>query len=174
MGLRLLIEGFWCEVDTAGPGDSFRLRVHPDLGEVGRVIQRLQDARPSLGREVDITGCGVAEQQPEHVVGDHGNAHHDRQVVLTHTTILRQRLDSDQRLVPPGPLPVRGGAARSPVCSASETARPVLVSGLSLTEPMRACSHRRHPRRAHLLAADGAWSTLPGPGSDPATVIIDG
>ena len=38
MGLRLLIEGFRCEVDTAGPSDSSRLRVHPDLGEKDRVV----------------------------------------------------------------------------------------------------------------------------------------
>jgi hypothetical protein len=83
MGLCLLIERLWGQVDTAGPDDGPRLRIDPDLGEVGRVIQRLQDARPSLSREVNITGCGVAEQQPEHVICDHRCPPRTRSPVMT-------------------------------------------------------------------------------------------
>jgi hypothetical protein len=49
----------------------------------------------------------VPEQQTEHVVTDHGYAYDNRQVVLTHDSMLRQRLDAVQGLVPPGSLPVR-------------------------------------------------------------------
>src|SRR5260370_24080643 len=85
MGPCLLVERLRRQVDTAWPNDGPRLRIDPDLSEVGRVIQRLQDTGPSLGREVDITGCGVAEEQPEHLVAYHGNTYHNRQVVFTHT-----------------------------------------------------------------------------------------
>ena len=41
------------------------------------------------------------------MVTDHGRAYHDRQVVLTHASMLRQWLDTVQWLVPTGPFPVR-------------------------------------------------------------------
>jgi hypothetical protein len=41
------------------------------------------------------------------VVTDHSRTHHDRQVVLAHDPMLRQRLDAVQWLVPASPFPVR-------------------------------------------------------------------
>jgi len=42
-----------------------------------RVIQRREDARPLFGREVDIPGRAVADQEAEHLVTDHGHARDD-------------------------------------------------------------------------------------------------
>jgi ADP-glucose pyrophosphorylase len=56
MGLCLLIERRWGQVDTTGPDNNPRLRIDADLGEVSRVIQWLQDVRPSLSNGVIVSG----------------------------------------------------------------------------------------------------------------------
>lgn len=38
--------------------------INRDFGEVGRVVQRRQEARPPFSREVDIPYRAVAEQHP--------------------------------------------------------------------------------------------------------------
>jgi hypothetical protein len=106
VGLRLLIERLGGQVDPVRPHDGSCFLIHRNFGEVAGVIQRREDARPLFGREVDIPGRAVAEQQAEHVVTDHGHPRDDWQVVLAHTLMLCQRLDGEQLLIPPGPFPV--------------------------------------------------------------------
>src|SRR5258708_3781528 len=50
------------------------------------------------------------------MVSDHGRACHDRQVVLTHGPMLRQRLDAVQWLVSSGPLPVLPDLTPAQLC----------------------------------------------------------
>ena len=80
----LFVHWFRREVDAVRPGDCACFGVDGDLCEVGRVVQRRQDAGPALGGEVDVAGCAVAEQQAQHMVADHGDAGYDWQVCLTH------------------------------------------------------------------------------------------
>jgi hypothetical protein len=41
------------------------------------VVERFQDASPSLGRQVHVTDGAVAEEEPEHVIAYHGDPGHD-------------------------------------------------------------------------------------------------
>lgn len=107
MGFRLLVERLGRQVDAIRPHDSSCLWIDRNLSEIGRVVQRREDACPPFGREVDIPGCTVTEQEAKHAVTNHGDAHDSWQVVLAHTLMLRQRLDTEQGLIPPGPFPVR-------------------------------------------------------------------
>jgi hypothetical protein len=107
MRFRLLVKRFGRKVDAVRPRESARLMVDRDLSKVGGVVERRQDARPPFGREVDVSDRAVAEQQAKRAVSDHGHARYDRQVVLTHIPMLRQRLDTVQGLAPPCPFPVR-------------------------------------------------------------------
>ena len=102
----LLVKRFGCQVDAVGPDEGSRLGVYGGLSQVGRVVQRFKDTCPVLSGEVDVTDCAVAEQDPEHVITDHGDARHYWQVVLAHIAILREGRDDQQRLVLPGAFPV--------------------------------------------------------------------
>jgi hypothetical protein len=72
MSLRLLIKRLGRQVDAIRPHDGSCLCIDRNLGEVGGVVQWREDARPTFGREVDVPGCTVAEQETEHAVTDHG------------------------------------------------------------------------------------------------------
>jgi len=50
------------------------------LGEVAWVAQRLEDARPLLRREVDVTDRPVIEEEAQSIVADHGYADNGRQI----------------------------------------------------------------------------------------------
>lgn len=49
VGLGELVERLGSQVDAAGPHDGPRLRINGSLGEVCRVVQRLQHPSPSFG-----------------------------------------------------------------------------------------------------------------------------
>jgi hypothetical protein len=58
----------------------------PFVSGVGILLLVRKPTEASLfGREIDIPGRTVAEEQAEHVVTDYGHAHHDWQVGLAHT-----------------------------------------------------------------------------------------
>ena len=107
VGFRLFVQRLGGQVDAAWPHDGARLSIEFNLGKIGRIVKRLQDACPALRREVDVTGRPVAKQQPEHVVANHGHACNDRKVALAHRNTLRQRRDTEQRLALARPFPVR-------------------------------------------------------------------
>jgi hypothetical protein len=107
VGFRLFVQRLGGQVDAVWPHDGARLGIEFDLGEVGRIVKRFQDAYPALRREVDITGRPVAKQLPEHVFADHGYACHDGKVAFAHRHSLWQRRDAEQRLAFARPFPVR-------------------------------------------------------------------
>src|SRR6266568_1339721 len=84
VGLGFFVERFGRQVNAVGPDDGACFRVDRYPGEVGGIVQRRQHARPVLGREVDIPSRAVAEQQAQHVITDHSDSCHDRQVGLVH------------------------------------------------------------------------------------------
>ncbi len=51
-----------------------------------------KNPRPPPGREIDVVGCGVAEQRREHVVAGHGGTWHNRQVIFTYHALLWTRM----------------------------------------------------------------------------------
>jgi hypothetical protein len=81
---RLFVQRLGGQVDAAWPHDGARLSIEFNLGKMGRIVKRFQDACPALRREVDVTGRPVAKQQPEHVVANLGHAFNDRKVALAH------------------------------------------------------------------------------------------
>src|SRR5215475_6387260 len=89
MSLGLFVERLRRQVDATGPYHGSRLRIDDNLGEVRRVVERLEHPSPSLGREVHIPDRAVTEKQPQHPVTDHHGAYYDRQVVLVHVPKFR-------------------------------------------------------------------------------------
>lgn len=127
VGFRLFVQRLGGQVDAIWPHDGARLSIEFNLGKIGRIVERFQDACPALRREVDITDRPVAKQQPQNVVADHGYACHDRKVALAHRHSLRQWRDTEQRLAPARPFPVRhdlGPVQARPLLN--EHKRPVL------------------------------------------------
>jgi len=88
VGTCLLIERFRGQIDTIRPYHGARLSVDPDLGEVLGIVERFQEACPVLSREVHVADGPVAEQEPEHMLTEHGNTNHGRKVLLAHSAYL--------------------------------------------------------------------------------------
>ena len=61
-----------------------RLSVDLDLGEGVGIVERFQNPCPALRREVHVADGPVTEQEPEHMVTEHGNTNHGRKILLAH------------------------------------------------------------------------------------------
>ncbi len=85
-----LVQNFWREVRTVGPGDRPDLRIDSHLCEDLGVTQRREHSRPvpQMG-QVHIARQAVRERQPEPVVAQHLDISHVMKG-RSHRSMLRQ------------------------------------------------------------------------------------
>jgi hypothetical protein len=65
VGVCLLVKGFWCEVDSTGPGHGPGFGIDGNPGEVRGVVEWFQDSWSVLSGEVHVAYRADAELQAE-------------------------------------------------------------------------------------------------------------